>query len=206
MMKKPTEIEFKYNADGLDFKEFERLALERNPKKVIIASGYDHFYSSHKDKDAFCRHRVGHYVVLQEWDTNKKELNQLTFKRKPAGAANNVTRTEHNIDLDKSVKEEQIRALCEEFGYKYNTSIFKTCFVYTYEYYVFVYYIVHDTNMKEVGRFLEIEALESYDWQTEQDAVAAITAVERLTKSLGITAQARMKKSLWEMFRKDDVK
>lgn len=186
------EIELKYNAENIDFAEFEKFALERKPLKKVIAAGFDHFHANAKEKDSFCRHRVG-----------PDGMNQLTFKRKDSGATNNVTRTEHNLDLAPNVTTDQVKALCAEFGYKYNTSIFKTCFVYEYDWYIFVFYIVHDTSMKEVGRFLEIEAKEDYHWGSEQEAMAAIVSIERFAKSLGITPQNRLKKSLWEMFRKE---
>lgn len=185
------EIELKYNAKDIDFHAFNAFALSRKPISKVIASGYDHFHANSKDKDSFCRHRVG------------LDINQLTFKRKGEGAANNVTRTEHNLNLSPDTSVEQVEALCAEFGYTYNTSIFKTCFVYTYEWYVFVYYIVHDKSMKELGRFLEIEAREDYNWGSEQDALTGIASIEKFAKGLGINAQSRMRKSLWEMFRKE---
>lgn len=185
------EIEFKYNAENVDFKAFEEFALSKKPLKSIIVSGFDHFYSHAKNPDSFCRHRIG------------PDLNQLTFKRKDPTANNNVTRTEHNINLATDTSKEQIEAFCKEFNYFYNTSIFKTCFVYTYEWYTLVYYIVHDTNMKEVGRFLEIEASESYAWGSKEEALSSIISIERFAKGLGLSAQSRLKKSLWEMFRKE---
>ena len=183
------EIEFKYRADEIDFKKFEEFAKSRTPVRFTLASGYDHFYANSKDADAFCRHRVG------------PDMNQLTFKRKTTGTDNYI-RTEHNIDMKTKVSVPQVEALCKEFGYTYNTSIFKTCFVYEYEYYTLVYYIVADTSMKEVGRFFEIEAKEDYEWGADNAAWDAIVTVERFCKPLGITPQGRMKKSLWELFRK----
>lgn len=185
------EIELKYRADHLKLEDFQEFAKNRDDlKKTLLASGYDHFYSSASDKDAFCRHRVG------------PDINQLTFKRKQHDA-NNYVRTEHNIDMKARVTTAQVTALYKEFGYEYNTSIFKTCFVYTYEWYTLVFYVVYDTNMQEKGRFFEIEAREDYPWDSEGAAWDSIVALERLFKPMGISAQNRLKKSLWEMFRKE---
>lgn len=183
------EVELKYSAENIPLTVFKKFCEGRNPRKLTVASGYDHFFSNTKDKDAFCRHRVG------------PDLNQLTFKRKTSDI-NNYIRTEHNIDLQHGVKKDQIEALCAEFGYAYNTSIFKTCFVYKFDYYTFVYYVCYDVEMQETGRFFEIEAAEDYQWKNETEAWEALMVLEKFSRPLGISAQGRIKKSLWEMVRK----
>lgn len=182
------EVETKYRADNIPLKDFKVFCQDKTPNKHIFASGYDDFYQNNKDKDAFCRHRRG------------TDLNQLTFKRKTADG-NNFVRVEHNLDLN-GVSADQIRALCGEFGYEPNMTIFKTCYVYTYEWYTLVYYIVYDDDMKELGRFIEIEMKEDYAWQTEQAAWDELLVLEKLCKPLGISAQSRVKRSLFELYRK----
>lgn len=183
------EIELKYRADAVDLTTFISFCEARKPEKIIIASGYDHFYHSDKGDESFCRHRFGH------------DANQLTFKRKTADA-NNFIRTEHNVNLSPEMKEEQIVALLKEFGYSFNTRIFKNCFVFNYADHTLVYYICYDADMHELGRFLEIEAKEDHPWVSEQEAWDSILALERLFKIVGISPQARIKRSLFEMFRK----
>lgn len=183
------EIEFKYDATGINFSKFTEFCKTLQPQSFIIASGYDRFYSNSKNTDCFCRHRTG------------LDMNQLTFKRKTS-EKNNYVRTEHNLDLSVNMSEDQVAALCNEFGYTYNTSIFKTCFIYKYDWYTLVYYICYDTEMKELGRFLEIEISEEQDWSNEKNAFDELVVLEKLVKPLGITSSARIKKSLYEMFKK----
>jgi len=181
-----TEIEFKYKADDISLEAFKAFCVARKPSLQIQASGYDHFYQSAKD-EAFSRHRVG------------ADMNQLTFKRKTSDA-NNIVRTEHNIDLHPSVSKEQVAAFLSEFGYEFTATLYKSCFVFQYDWYILVYYIVFDAEMKELGRFIEIEASETFPWRSEAEARASIDDMERLCKPLGIQPQRRVKRSLFEMF------
>lgn len=187
-MKKPTEIEFKYRADDIDLTAFIAFCQEREPVKIVNAAGYDHFYQNIKDLDVFCRHRIG------------PDMNQLTFKRKTTDS-NNFIRTEHNIDL-LSASREQIASLASEFGYIHNFSLYKNCFIYCYDLYTLVYYIVYDEAMKESGRFVEIEMKEDYPWSSEQEAWEQLLVFEKLCKPLGLSAQSRIKRSLFELYRK----
>lgn len=183
-----SEVEFKYNADDISLAKFQEFCDGREPPREVIASGYDHFYRTTKDKDAFCRMRVGH------------DMTQLTFKRKPPGA-DSVVRTEYNLDLAPHMTKDVIEAFMQEFGYSYDTSIFKNCYVYTWPDHTLVYYICYNKDLKELGRFVEIEANEDYAWASDQEARDAIVALERLCKPLGVSPQRRMKSSLFELFR-----
>lgn len=183
-----TEVEFKYNAKDIKLSDFCKFCSAHGTHTNIIASGHDHFYEKDSDQDSFCRLRSG------------ADLHQLTFKRKTQDT-NNFVRTEHNIDLLRSTTKEQIDALCSEFGYKYNTLIFKNCFVYKYDTYTFVYYVCYDNDMKEVGRFIEIEMSEEHSWTNEAEAYNHLLVLEKLMKPLGISPQARVKRSLFELYR-----
>ena len=185
----PVEIEFKYNASEIDLPAFVALCTKLSPKNFIGASGWDYFYENVKDPTAFGRLRVG------------PDSNQLTFKRKLADK-NNFVRTEHNIDLANHVTKDQIEALVSEFGYKYNTQLFKNCHIYQFDRHIFVYYIVYDAAMKELGRYVEIEMSEEHPWENDQQALDALVELEKAMKPLGISPQSRIKRSLWEMFKK----
>lgn len=185
------EVEFKYKA-SIPLSVFKRFCASREPLKFLIISGYDHFYSNDKDESSFYRHRV---------NTNE---NELTFKRKQV-KDNSFIREEHNIDLPLTVTEEKISSLCGINGYKYNTSIFKNCFIYNYDYYTLVYYICYDLELKELGKFIEIEMKEDYNWSSQEEAFTALTTLERLFKTLDISPEARVTSSLFEMFRRPNV-
>ena len=182
------EIETKYNAESISYDTFAKFCLEREPEKFILASGYDHFFSNPKELESFFRHRVG------------SDISQLTFKRKTI-ERNNFVRHEYNLDT--TMSEDEVKAYVGAFGYEYNTSIFKTCFVYKYSYFILSYYICYDIHMKELGRFVEIEMREDFDFGSEDKAWSALLVLEKLCKDIGINPKARIKRSLYEMYRKE---
>lgn len=184
------EIEFKYYADDISLTSFSAFCKAREPKKFLHASGYDHFYENETNAGAFCRHRSG------------PDMNELTFKRKTSDN-NNFVRTERNISLNRTMSQEDIEGLCAEFGYKYNTSIFKNCFIYKYDWYTLVYYICYNKDMNELGRFFEIEMAEDAQWGGEKDAWNELVVMEKLCKPLGVLPQSRIKKSLFELYKND---
>lgn len=188
MSMKYKEIEFKYNANNINFQDFVTFCDKRDYNKKFYASGHDHFYQNIKNQDAFCRHRTGSEL-----------FNQLTFKSKTVNN-NNYIRTERNIDLSPKMSQPDVEGLCNEFGYKYKFSLFKNCFIYLFDYYTLVYYICYDDNMNETGRFVELEMNEDYPWTSEAEAMSELIATERLCKSLGISPQSRIKKSLFEIY------
>jgi adenylate cyclase class IV len=184
------EVEYKYPA-AITLTEFKDFCEGRDPAKSLIISGFDHFLANPKEPGSFYRHRV---------NTNE---NQLTFKRKLT-ADNNTIREERNIDLPLSVTEQQVRDLCAVHGYEYTKSIFKNCFIYNYPYYTLVMYFCYDSNLTELGRFIEIEMKEDYNWRDEQEALDGLLALERLCKAIGTSPDKRIKKSLFEMFGEGD--
>lgn len=189
-MSKPIEVEFKYSAENIPLTKFTEFCKNRKPKKELIISGYDYFYANPKEPDAFCRHR------------QSCETNQLTMKRKTADN-NNYVRTEHNMDLMPFMKNDQVQALCAELGYAYDYTIFKNCFIFQYDLYTLVYYLCYDKDMKELGRFIEIEMSEHHEWTSSEETYNELIIMEKLcSKDLGISAQARIKRSLWEMYKK----
>lgn len=184
---KHTEVEFKYSAKNVSLEQFQKFCMELNPKEIVLPAGYDYFYRSPKDPNSFCRHRQGAIT------------NQLTFKRKLADK-NNFVRTEHNIDLSSKMSNLQIEAFLKEFGYEKSSSIYKNAFVYLYNKFNFVYYVVYDVAMNELGRFIEIEMDENYDWKDEIEAYTELQQLEKSMAVLGITSHTRLKLSLFEMF------
>lgn len=184
------EIEFKYRANDIALSEFKKFCDSKAPKTYTEASGYDHFYTKKGEEGAFCRYRKG------------ADIHQLTFKRKTVDS-NNYVRTEHNIDLALKVSRDQIEALLLEFGYSYNTSIFKSCFIYKYDWYTAVFYTCYDEEMTELGRFMELEMSEDTEWQAGE-AERELAVLEKLCKPLGILPQARVRRSLFELFRKEE--
>lgn len=185
------ELEFKFDASDIKLTDFIEFANEvQKPTESLYICGYDHFYSNAKDPNMFIRHRVG------------DNFNQLTVKRKLADR-NNFIRDEINISLGKDVSEANAAALAKSMGYEFNVSIFKTVFVYNYPTHVLSYYVVYDLNLKEMSRFFEIEMSETYDWKNEDAAWEELRSLEYdAGLSLGIKPQGRIKRSLYEQFKR----
>lgn len=182
------EIEYKYKADNIHILDFVNFCKEATKVEPIIIDGYDYFYETRSKKDAFCRHRVG------------SDLNQLTFKEKLV-EDNNYVRIEHNINLDKSVRNDDISRLMESMGYNHTLTLQKSSFIFTTDKYTAVYYICRNEDRAVVGRFIELELSENIDWKSEKNALKELKEIEKKFMLLGISPKKRLKESLWEMFR-----
>jgi hypothetical protein len=181
------EIETKYRVRDLKLTEFEAAAEALRPTKRIDAAGYDYYYT--RGEDEFIRYRAG-------------DLHQLTVKKKTK-EANNYVRMEVNMSLDKAnINLKTVDKFCDALGFSFNFRLFKSCFIYLYEKFNIVYYLVHDEHMDEVDRFLEIEMSEDAYWESDEQAWAELLKIEQALKTLGISPQSRLKLSLFEMFRK----
>lgn len=185
------EIETKYRADGIGLEAFKAFCegLEGSPYKYLAIAGYDHLYDDTRDASSFGRHRVG------------PNFNQWTTKRKLIGA-NNYIRDEYNIMLSPEETPDKVKPWVTSQGYQFNVSIFKNVFLYEYDSHVLSYYVVYDADLKELGRFIEIEMSESRPWNSEDEAWDYLVKVEESMKVLGLTPQKRVKRSLYEQYRR----
>lgn len=182
---KHCEIETKYYADTIDMADFIKLVQPLNPEWMMVSSYDDYFIN---DNDEFIRYRYhDHY-------------GELTIKRKTTDANNN-NRVEVNVPTD-GKSGSSIDAFCNLLGYKKNFSIFKTCKIAFLEKVVLVYYVVYDENLNEKKRFIEVEAKEGYNWNSEDEAWNEVVKYETMLAPLGISSKNRLKKSLFELFRK----
>jgi adenylate cyclase class IV len=182
------EIETKYDASEISLKAFVSLVESKwKPKKHLLVSSYDDYFT---DKDGnFLRYR------------HKEGRGELTIKRKTENH-NNIKRVEVNLPTAGD-NIEAVTQFVELLGYKHNFCVYKTCQVYWIDNMVICYYVVYDEEWKEKRRFLEIEADEDYQWESEAQAWMAVEDFEKAFEPLGITAKNRSKKSLFEMFKKD---
>lgn len=179
------ELEVKYYANDIGMDEFTKLVQPLNPRWMMVSS-YDDYFTNINDD--FIRYRYHDY------------MGELTIKRKTT-TTNNNNRIEVNVPTDgKSGRE--IEAFVNLLGYTRNFSIFKTCKIAFLEKIVLVYYIVYDENLNEKQRFIEIEANEKYEWASEQEAWDEVLKYEKMMEPLGITPKNRLRKSLFELFKK----
>jgi hypothetical protein len=187
------EIEYKYIADDISLSSFNDLMIKLKQKyvfnKYLQASSFDTYYIKENDQDEFQRFR------------NDGKTPELT-KKKKTKTSNNWERIESDLPLDPNrVTEEGVTFHVGLDGYKENFKIFKVCFIYFFETVNYVWYIVYDKNMKEVGRFLEIELNKDKVTGTDSDSLT-LKEHETHLLELGIGPQNRTKLSLFERFRK----
>lgn len=199
---KHTEFETKYRVEIEDLVKFKRLVTNfPNVTGFVYAEGPDHYYVK-PGTDSFQRYRK------EDWKEGGRA--ELTKKVKPQGAKNNNIRKEWNIRVDGTPKETIFEAI-EEDGYRYNFSIWKSCHIYHTTEATLVFYSLVDVTDKVEGKevykpekvhhFLEIEVNEdSIDKITEEEAWDVIKRYEEALSPLGISAQKRLRKSLFEMF------
>lgn len=181
------EIEFKFDAQDVSMNKFVELVETFKIDKKMLVSSYDDYFV---DAD-------GNFIRYRYTDSR----GELTIKRKTTDKNNNE-RIEVNVPTaGDSFK--TIEAFVDLLKYKHNFGIYKTCKIFWVDKVVLVYYVVYDKEMKEQRRFIEIEANEDLPWESEQAAWAEIEKWEKVIEPLGITAKNRLKKSLFEIFRKN---
>lgn len=188
MSKKFLEIETKYDASDIDRVSFKKLVKSLSPVSFVYVESTDIYYSK---GDEFLRYRMAP-------ETDRSKRSELTFKKKTV-AGNNVIRTEVNLRVDPN-DQQTISAFCEGIGYKKNFSVYKMCDIYYFDDADVVFYTVLDDN-KKASNFLEIEVREDLPIN-ENEAREIIAKYEKLLQPLGLNAQKRMRRSLWEIYRK----
>lgn len=183
------EVESKYYANDINMKDFNELVQDLLNPKFLHVSSFDSYYSKEGVDDSFLRYRYGN------------ETGELTVKKKLT-QNNNIFRTEVNIPLRGATAESDIREFASVLGLTHNFTIYKTASIAFSEDVVVAYYIVYDPHMKELNKFIEIEANEHKHWKDEKQAFAAVKRFEKLLSPLGISSKNRIKESLFELYRK----
>jgi len=182
------EIEFKYRADNVTLTDFDDAMIKYAPSfEKIEVSSWDIYYSN--GTDTFLRLRKG-------------SRPELTLKTKQG--TNNINRREINISLQ-GEQENAISNLCTDLGFIHNFTINKYCAIYNYDLFNTVYYTVYNTNMEEIGRYIEIEFKEEEIERVGiEESLQIMRDVEKeILEPLGITYRNRLNKSLYEIYRRD---
>lgn len=184
------ELEFKYRGDQVKLNDFIKLMETLGYSSRKDVSSWDRYYIHKDNKEEFIRFR----------DSDSPEL---TLKRK-VKKTNSWARTEVDLPLDKNrINTAIVDKWAELEGYEFNFTIFKTCVIFWQDYINCVYYTVSDENMKETGRFLEIEFnKDKLKYLGQERAFEEIKKMEKELAILGITPQNRLKKNLFELFAK----
>jgi len=193
------ELEYKYNADGVNLVDFQVLVDELKPSKKIDVSSWDLYYT-----------RPPAYKVLFEGKEDdiayfiRFRMSPLTpelTKKRKIKESNNWERIEIDLPLDPNrVSERLVTAFVGLDGYEENFKIYKSCFIYWFEEVNMVWYSVYDQNMKEKGRFIEIEINKDKVDELGDRAIEVLKEFEEKLEKLGITHKHRLKRSLFEMY------
>ncbi len=200
-----TEFECKYRVEPHVLVDFKKIVegLQQELQNFLYVEGPD-FYYSHPDYDesSFGRYRRPSFGL----DGGRAEW---TVKFKPKGAKNNQKRLEINWRVDKT-SEADIKRGVELMGFKPNFTITKNCHIYKFEDATLVFYTVYDitegSRSTKVDHFVEIEVSEekiNKEGLTEEQAWAIISKYEKILEPIGISPQKRLRKSLYEMYKRD---
>lgn len=185
------EIETKYYADAISIDAFENwietILDGQEPRERMLVSSYDEYFTDKK----------GDFIRYRYTD----DRGELTIKRKTTDKNNNE-RVEINLPTSGDNRK-AVEAFVSLLGYEHNFSIYKTCKIYWIDKVVLVWYVVYDKNHKELKRFIEIEADEDLEWESEEQAWEEVVKYEKMLEPLAISARNRLKKSLFELFYKD---
>lgn len=192
------EFESKYRVDSSVLMPMKML-VEKMPtfREFIYAEGPDDYFIS---GESFVRYR-------KEANKGPNARAELTMKIKPEGAKNNIIREEFNVRVDGTPRETIVKFL-SALGFSHNFTVIKSCFIYRMEDATLVYYYVADTtdgSIKNENHFVEIEVSEEQiHTMTEEQAWSILTKYEKSLESIGLNPQKRLRKSLWEMYRRDE--
>ena len=189
------EIENKYRTDPSIELPFVLLVRSFPEEKTFVhAEGADKYYA--KDGDRFCRYR-------RQEDNSRAEL---TYKQKPKDATNNIIRVEYNIRVDGTPAEVIDKVLTEIEGYKHSFTIYKRCAIFNFQDATIVYYSVADITdgkVRGLDHFIEIEVNEEMLHNlTEAEARSILDKYEKRLEPIGISPYKRLRKSLWEMYKR----
>lgn len=183
-----TEFEVKFRVDITKLHPFKNIMTNKAGLKNFIYVESDDVYFVNKDE--FLRFR---------FDPNKKEKRkELTYKKR-LNDKDNIQRIEVNLRVDPT-DYDTAEYFCNVLGYQENFRIQKMCHIYNFEDATLVFYTVKDGS--KLDHFMEIEVREDMEF-TEDQAWAIIRKWEKELEPLGITAQNRLRKSLFDMYRRE---
>ena len=194
-----TEFETKYRVETQVLTEFKSI-MDNFPglTKFIYVEGPDEYFTK---AEGFARYRKASHGL----DDNRAEV---TIKVKPEGAKNNIIRKEINWRVDNTPRD-AIHEGLKEMGFKFNFCIWKSCHIYNFEDATLVFYTVYDTTdgkPQKTDNFLEIEVSEEKIHGFNEDQCwDIIVKYEKALETIGISPQKRLRKSLFEMYKRGEA-
>lgn len=194
-----SEVETKYRTTVSMLPTFKRVAESiQDLRRFTYAEGPDEYFVNPKDPSSFARIRYSEHP-----DKDGKYYRQLSRKKKFEGHKDNVFRQETNLFLSENEVEE-IRQDVKISGSFFNFKIHKYCHIYDFKDATIVFYSVREEGTTKEDFFIEIEVDEKTIHNlTEKEAWDVIHKYEKILEPVGVVPDKRLKKSLFEMYRKD---
>lgn len=183
------EVEVKFKVEEGSLNEWKQLVEGLEGWQHIYVQSDDIYYTK---GDEFLRYRFD--------PKHEGERSELTYKAK-LNDQHNMVRKEVNLRVDPNTPE-TIKVFANNLGFKKNFQISKYVHIYRFEDVTLPFYTVIDES-GERKTFLEIEINEEkiHDL-TEDECWDIIRKYEAILAPLGIRHNKRLKKSLFEMYRK----
>jgi adenylate cyclase class IV len=229
LVPKLTEFETKYRVEPHLLTEFKKIMGELSGlHKFIYVEGPDYYFTTavptqfyefaeslrnKEDKERLIKLIDGTLANLPSFLRYRRPSHgldngrsEITTKFKREGAKNNIQRKETNVRVDVT-PEDSIRDFIGNFLYTTNFNIWKGCHIYNFDDATLVFYTVYDTTDGKATKsdsFVEIEVSEEkVSEMTEEQAWGIIAKYEKVLEDIGISPQKRLRKSLYEMYRRE---
>ncbi len=197
------EFEVKFRIDEKllnDWKHLLRKYAEENPdnyKDFVYVDSDDIYYTKESSDPS-----IDYEFVRYRFSDDKKDKRAELTTKKKLKDANNIIRIEHNVRVDKNDRDTIEGFITTGLGYEYNFKITKFVSIYIFKDATLPFYTVTDEKGKR-DAFVEIEVDERLLHSiTEKDAWDIVDKYEKLLAPLGITPRNRLRKSLFEMYKK----
>lgn len=191
-----TEFETKYEVEFSVLSVFKKIAKSiPDCQWFLYTEGPDTYFSLPDGTP-------GRYRVT-EFPKEAVQFAQWTVKTKPEGAKNSIKRREPNW-LVRGTTAEEIEQGALDMGFKYNFKIWKMCHIYKFADATIVFYTVIEDGKTSEQHLIEIEVdEETIHTLTEEQAWEIIRKYEKILAPTGVNPQKRLRRSLYDMYRKD---
>jgi len=193
VLKTHTELEVKYRVSQSDLFPFKKIIEDEfNVERFEYVTGPDYYFVKPGTQD-FIRYRCAKYQTHE---------GELTMKRK-RHSSNNINRTEVNIKL-KDPSLQDITKMADLLGFSLNFTVLKDCYIFELSDCFMSFYSVSEVGSKKAPLFfIEIEIKEDIvDLLSAKESLELLKFYENKLSKLNISARKRVKKSLFEIFRK----
>lgn len=186
-LKEPIEIEYKYEADHIDWTQFVDFVKSLNPARELKVAGPDHYYVN---DDYVIRHRYN------------AKLNELTVKTRKHKRITTV-RGEINLTLPNKLNPKLVNLFLNAIGFKKEFEVNKSCHIFWFDgpheskVSVVIYDVSLDGSLNK-DRYIEIEV---EDAETIKDAKDELKRWGKILKDgVMLMDSKRINESLYEIY------